>query len=236
MGTKGTLFLIPSTIAEHSAEVIPAYLRTTVSGIQHYVAENVRAARRFISLLKVHPAIDELNIQVLDKDTKPEALAALLAPLFQGRHVGVLSEAGCPGVADPGALAVAFAHQHGISVAPLVGPSSILLALMASGLNGQKFAFHGYLPIHEAEARRTIRDYETESRKKKQTQLFIETPHRNNLLFQRLVSTLHDSTRLSISVDLTGASQESRTKLVAEWKRCETSWPKLPAIFLFQAG
>ncbi len=172
---------------------------------------------------------------MLDKDTDARALPALFEPLLKGHNAGVLSESGCPGVADPGAVAVRYAHDHGIQVVPLVGPSSLLLALMASGLNGQRFAFHGYLPVEGKDAAKTIKELERESRQKNQTQLFIETPYRNNSLLALLIKNLADTTRLSVSVDLTGAGEQTITWPVKKWRTTDVTFPKAPAVFLFLA-
>jgi 16S rRNA (cytidine1402-2'-O)-methyltransferase len=176
-----------------------------------------------------------LHFEVLNKDTKEQALDELLKPLKNGYDIGVISESGCPGVADPGALAVAYAHQHNIQVVPLVGPSSVLLALMASGLNGQKFAFHGYLPIDGNEAAKAIKSLENESRTKNQTQIFIETPYRNNSLMEHLIKHLHPNTRLSIAVDITGADESIQTKEIKDWAVNKPSLGKVPAVFCFLA-
>jgi 16S rRNA (cytidine1402-2'-O)-methyltransferase len=157
----------------------------------------------------------------------------MFAPIFKGTNIGVLSESGCPGVADPGALAVDFAHKKNIRVIPLVGPSSILLALMASGLNGQQFAFHGYLPIDAKEVAQKIKSLEKESTQKKQTQIFIETPYRNNQLLKHLLDSLHPSTYLCIAVDLNGKNEFVKTKTISEWKKDVPLLPKEPAVFLF---
>jgi 16S rRNA (cytidine1402-2'-O)-methyltransferase len=159
----------------------------------------------------------------------------LMKPLLTGNDVGIISEAGCPGVADPGALAVQFAHQRNIQVVPLVGPSSILLALMSSGLNGQNFAFHGYLPIEGKETARSVQDFERESLQKNQTQLFIETPYRNNALLNTLIQHLHPDTLLCVAVDLTSVQEKIISKPVRDWKRETVELPKSPAIFLFLA-
>jgi 16S rRNA (cytidine1402-2'-O)-methyltransferase len=158
-----------------------------------------------------------------------------LKPLKNGYDVGVISESGCPGIADPGALAVAYAHQHNVQVVPLVGPSSILLALMASGLNGQKFAFHGYLPIDAGEVGKAIKVLEAESRTKNQTQIFIETPYRNNSLMEHLIKHLHPNTRLSIAIDMTGAEESIQTKEIKAWAVNKPSLGKTPAVFSFLA-
>lgn len=236
MPDKGTLYLIPTTIADETAgKVIPAHVTDTIRHIRHFLAEDVRTARRYLSSLKVFPSIEELTFSVLDKNTSETELTEKLSPLVSGNDVGVLSESGCPGIADPGALAVSFAHQQGIRVVPLVGPSSLLLALMASGLNGQQFAFHGYLPVDAEACKRAIKTLEQESRQKKQTQVFIETPYRNNALFSALLKTLHDETRLCVALDVTGKEEFIKTMPVKLWKKAAKSWPKLPAVFLFLA-
>lgn len=236
MPDKGTLYLIPTTIADETAgKVIPAHVTDTIRHIRHFLAEDVRTARRYLSSLKVFPSIEELTFSVLDKNTSETELTEKLSPLVSGNDVGVLSESGCPGIADPGALAVVFAHQQGIRVVPLVGPSSLLLALMASGLNGQQFAFHGYLPVDAEACKRAIKTLEQESRQKKQTQVFIETPYRNNALFSALLKTLHDETRLCVALDVTGREEFIKTMPVKLWKKAAKSWPKLPAVFLFLA-
>lgn len=236
MPGKGILYLIPTTIADDTAgRVIPAHVTDTIQHIRHFLAEDVRTARRYLSSLKIFPSIEDLQFSVLDKHTNETEFAEMLSQLMSGNDVGVLSESGCPGVADPGALAVAYAHQQGIRVVPLVGPSSLLLALMASGLNGQQFAFHGYLPVDAAECRKTIRALEQESRQKNQTQVFIETPYRNNALFSALLKTLQDETRLCVAIDVTGKDESIQTMPVKLWKKASKSWPKLPAVFLFLA-
>ena len=181
-------------------------------------------------------AFAHVKFEVLDKDTKVESLAKLLEPIGEGKNIGLLSESGCPGVADPGALAVQFAHEHQITVVPLVGPSSILLALMASGLNGQRFAFHGYLPIDSKEAVVAIKNLERESREKNQTQIFIETPYRNSALMGHLIKSLRPDTRLCIAVDLTSTREKIICKEVLRWKAEPVSLEKVPTVFLFLAA
>jgi 16S rRNA (cytidine1402-2'-O)-methyltransferase len=169
----GIVYLIPSEIASGThAKIITPQLLEVLPQVQNFLVENVRSARRFLSSLKVFPSIEDLHFDVLDKDTKPDALGTLLQPLKDGKNIGIISEAGCPGIADPGALAVLYAHKNGIKVVPLVGPSSILMALMASGLNGQQFAFNGYLPIDKSHAVVAVREFEKESRKKKSNSNF----------------------------------------------------------------
>lgn len=236
MPDKGTLYLIPTTIADETAgQVIPAHVTDNIRHIRHFLAEDIRTARRYLSSLKIFPSIEDLQFSVLDKHTSESVLAEILSPLNNGNDVGVLSESGCPGVADPGAMAVAYAHQYGIRVVPLVGPSSLLLALMASGLNGQQFAFHGYLPVDTVECRKALKALELESRQKNQTQVFIETPYRNNAVFSNLLKSLHDETRLCVAIDVTGKEESIQTMPVKLWKKVSKSWPKLPAVFLFLA-
>jgi 16S rRNA (cytidine1402-2'-O)-methyltransferase len=234
--TNGKLILIPMVIADDTQpEVIPEQTRKVLPSITHFLAENVRTARRFLSSLKVYDSIEALSFQLLDKDTPYDSLAAFFEPVRNGHSLGVLSESGCPGVADPGALAVRFAHENGIQVVPLVGPSSLLMALMASGLNGQKFAFHGYVPIKTQDASALIKALEKESRQKNQTQLFIETPYRNNPLMEILLKTLDEKTDLCIALDLTSSAESIQTHKVGHWKKLKPNFPKAPAVFLFLA-
>ncbi len=234
--TTGKLYLIPSIISDDTQTlVLPPRLLQTLPGISHFLVENVRTARRFLSSLKIYPGIEPLQFNVLDKDTPLEAMREMFAPIFSGSDMGVLSESGCPGIADPGALAVSFAHANGITVVPLVGPSSILLALMASGLNGQRFAFHGYLPVQEGELVSAIRELERESSKRNQTQIFIETPYRNNRLMAAMLKVLRPDTELCVALDLTGAAEKIRTAKVNAWKAQRVDFPKLPLVFLFLA-
>jgi 16S rRNA (cytidine1402-2'-O)-methyltransferase len=236
MANIGRLFLIPNLIADHTEhDVLPPRMQKVLPSISHFLAEDVRTARRFLSLLKIYPSIEALHFSVLDKNTKKDELPGLLAPLFEGYDMGVISESGCPGIADPGALAVEFAHVKGVQTIPLVGPSSILLALMASGLNGQQFCFHGYLPIDSKDAGKALRDLEKESQTKNQTQIFIETPYRNNSLFQNLVKNLKNETRVCLALDLSGENEMIRTLTVSDWRKQPVELPKKPAVFLFLA-
>jgi 16S rRNA (cytidine1402-2'-O)-methyltransferase len=233
-GNKGTLYLIPNVISEGTADsVLSPEVKQILPGIQHFLAEDVRTARRFLSSLKVYPSVEPLQFSVLNKDTREAELGEMMRPLLKGANMGVISESGCPGVADPGALAVAYAHREAINVVPLVGPSSILLALMASGLNGQQFAFHGYLPVNAGDLSKMLKMLEKESASKNQTQIFIETPYRNNSLLQQLVIQLKRETRLTIAVDLTEESAFVRTKTIGEWALQRIELPKKPAVFLF---
>lgn len=230
---NGKLFLIPNLIADGTQNMIPPSVTEALQSIQYFLAEDVRTARRYLSSLKIYERIESLQFEVLNKDTTQLALVELMRPLLEGKNAGVISESGCPGVADPGALAVAYAHQHGIQVVPLVGPSSILLALMASGLNGQRFAFHGYLPIDAKEAVKTIKELERESQQKNQTQLFIETPYRNNQVLDHMLNSLKNETQLSIALDVTGINEFIQTKSVGQWKKNKPALLKEPAVFSF---
>jgi 16S rRNA (cytidine1402-2'-O)-methyltransferase len=236
MTNKGKLILIPSTIADNAIDTVrnPELIRVLPS-IQHFLVEDVRTARRYLSSLKIFPSIEELQFSILDKKSERKQVEQLFAPALNGFDLGVISESGCPGVADPGALAVEYAHANGFEVLPLVGPSSILMALMSSGLNGQKFAFHGYLPIDGKECSNFIREYEKESQSKNQTQIFIETPYRNNSVFQNLLKNLKNETLLCVAFDLTGASQFIKTFRVKQWKDQPLEFGKKPAVFLFLA-
>lgn len=237
MTQYGKLYLIPTVIAEDTAhKVIPEQVKNELSVIQHFLAENVRTARRFLGGLKIFDSIEPLQFSTLDKNTRPEELPEMFTPAFKGNPLGILSESGSPGIADPGALAVRFAHDHGIAVVPLVGPSSILLALMGSGLGGQRFAFHGYLPVDADLAKTAIRALEKGSLKKGQTQIFIETPYRNNRLLKTLLESLHPQTRLCVAVDITGQSESIKTMTARQWKAAAAVLPKLPAVFLFNAS
>jgi 16S rRNA (cytidine1402-2'-O)-methyltransferase len=236
MADKGTLYLIPNIIAAGTAdEVIPPHVRNKVKTLRHFLAEDIRSARRFIGALKIFDSVEPLQFSVLNKDTGPAMLDELLKPLMAGESMGIITESGCPGIADPGALAVAFAHKKNIRVVPLIGPSSLLLALMASGLNGQRFAFYGYLPVNRAERKTAIEGFEKESRKKGLTQIFIETPYRNNQLFGSLTETLSGNTLLCVATDITGQSESIITKTVTEWRKEKKELPKLPTVFLFIA-
>lgn len=236
MSNNGKLFLIPNVIATGTEDrVVAPQVREFLKDLRYFLAEDIRTARRFLSRLKIYDQIESLSFSTLDKDTRQEELAGLFTPVFNGDDLGVISESGCPGIADPGALAVAFAHAHGVRVIPMVGPSSIFLSLMASGLNGQEFAFRGYLPIQGKEAGKTIREMERESREKRQTQIFIETPYRNNALLSHLLNGLAPDTRLCLAVDVTGENEFILTRTVKMWRQDLPELPKLPCVFLFLA-
>lgn len=234
MTAKGKLILIPTIIADETQhKVITPQVKNELITIRHFLVENVRTARRYLSSLKIYNAIDSLEFSVINKDTSESELPALFYPIMNGEDIGVISESGCPGIADPGAIAAKYAHQNDITVVPLVGPSSILLALMSSGLNGQQFAFNGYLPIENDEREKAIRFYEKESAQRNQTQIFIETPYRNNSLLASLIKILKPQTQLGIALDLTGQKEKIVTLPVHHWKLKSIDLPKLPAIFMF---
>jgi 16S rRNA (cytidine1402-2'-O)-methyltransferase len=234
---KGSLILLPTVLSDDTQLTeIPSSVKEAIKGIQYFLCENVRTSRRYISSLKVHDSIESLSFEVLDKDTEEKELARLLHPTQDGNDIGLLSEAGCPGIADPGALAVEYAHQKGIKVIPMVGPSSILLALMASGMNGQRFAFHGYLPINSKEVSDTITRLERESKEKNQTQIFIETPYRSKTLITNLVKTLKPDTRLCVALNLTGSEEKVISQPISQWRKNPVSVDKDPAVFLFLAA
>lgn len=233
---SGTLYLIPCPIADETApwDVLPAANRAVIDALDYFIVENTRTARRFLSRAGIARPIDALEFRELNEHvTDARAVEELVRPLAEGRSAGVISEAGVPGVADPGALVVAACHRRGIRVVPLVGPSSILLALMASGLNGQSFAFNGYLPVKPAERARAIRFFEHRARTERQSQLFIEAPYRNAKLAEELLRTCAPDTLLTIAVDVTAPGEAIRTRTVRAWR--DAGLPELnkrPAIFI----
>lgn len=228
------LYLIPCTLGDSAPlEVLPLRVRKTIEPLTHFIVENERAARRFIKRIAPQKPQDQLRLYPLNKFTDPLELQHYLDPMEQGHSMGLLSDAGCPGVADPGAIIVKRAHKKNYRVHPLVGPSSLLLALMASGMNGQSFAFNGYLPIDKQERIRAIKRFEKQSQELDQTQLFIETPYRNDPLREELIRTLSPNTHLCIACDLTLPSEWIKSAPVQEWKKINLSFHKRPAIFLF---
>lgn len=234
--TIGKLFLIPSTLGDtEPLEVLPISIKRAIEEIDHYIVENEKTARHFIKKISPRKSQTALHLETLNKYTEAAVLPRFLQPCFEGKSVGILSEAGCPGIADPGAEVVKIAHEKGIKVVPLVGPSSILLALMASGMNGQSFAFNGYLPIDAGERKKVVKRMEKISKEQKQSQLCIETPYRNDKLLADMLKTLADNTRLCIACDITLATEFIVTKTVAEWKKWPLDLHKRPAIFILQA-
>lgn len=230
---QGKLYLIPSPLSpETEALVLPAIIKERIQSVNYFLVENERTARRFISALKTEKDISLINFTLLDKDTTAESLDVIFKLLKEGTDVGVISEAGCPGVADPGALAVEMAHKHHIEVVPLVGPSSILLALMGSGFSGQSFTFHGYLPIDKPERIKSIKQLERDAQSKTQTQIFIETPYRNNAMLADILANCQPKTRICIASDLTSPAQFLKTQTIQEWKNKIPDLNKKPTVFL----
>ena len=229
----GKLYLIPTTLGEMQPEdVLPQTIKRSIDFIDHYIVENEKTARRFIKSVQPEKKQSELKLSLLNKHTEESDYLKMMEPLLNGMNVGLMSEAGCPGVADPGAVIVKIAHERGIQVVPLVGPSSILLAIMASGMNGQSFAFNGYLPIDAGEKRNAIKQFERLSQEKNQSQLFIETPYRNNKLFEDLVNILQPNTHLCIACDITLPTEFIKTKTIKEWKKNKVDLHKRPCIFI----
>lgn len=228
----GEVWLIPSFLAEDAIESIPGYVLSRVLQCQVLFVEQERTARRFLKKLSKEIIIDHFEWHTIHK-TEPTVIKSFQDALKQGKHVGIISEAGCPGVADPGQILVAAAQDIGAKVHPLVGPNSILLALMASGLNGQQFRFHGYLPIDQFERKNKIKQLEQECIQQNTTQIFIETPYRNNQLLQDLIQQLSPNTRICVAVNLTHPNEEMViTKSAQDWKKEKTDFHKKPAIFL----
>jgi len=230
---NGTLYLIPVPLAENAAaKSFTPYLIDTINSIKEYIVENEKTARKFLKEAGLKTPQSELIIHDYGKHQRDQLGGDFFAGLKAGNDVGLMSEAGCPGVADPGADIVSKAHQMGIKVVPLVGPSSILLALMASGFNGQSFTFHGYLPIDKVERSKRIKELENIALKNHQTQLFIETPFRNNPMLNEILNTVSPQTRLCIASNVTGADEFIQTKTIAEWKKKVPDLHKKPTIFL----
>lgn len=235
MITKGKLYMIPQTLGDTSSlDHLSPLVKQTILKLDYFVIENQKAGRRFIKRICPEKPQSKLKLQSLNKFTDPHEVQAMLTPCLEGNSVGMISDAGCPGVADPGAVLVAEAHRIGIKVIPLVGPSSILLALMGSGMNGQSFSFHGYLPIDKNQRKKTIRDLEKDSQEKQQTQLFIETPYRNNDMLDSLLQALHPTTRLCVACDLNLDTEYIATMPVAQWIKNKLNLHKRPCIFLFE--
>ncbi|MEK7435676.1 MAG: SAM-dependent methyltransferase [Pseudomonadota bacterium] len=232
----GTLFLIPTTLGESAlTAVIPQEVQERVRRLDYFVAENPKSARAYLKQIGMMKPLQDLHIATLNVHTPEAAIAGLAAPLLAGLSLGVMSEAGCPGVADPGAKLVLYAQQHAIRVVPLVGPSSILLALMASGLNGQSFVFHGYLPVAAGEREKALRELEKQSRRLQQTQIFIETPYRNQKLLQSILDACANATLLCVAAEITLSGEDIRTMTVADWKKKPPQLERRPALFLLLA-
>lgn len=233
---KGNLYLIPTTLGDNEPlEVMPISVKATVEQLTHFIVENEKSARRFIKKITPLKSQPSLQLKLIDKYVDPVEVNSYLDVCLEGESVGLLSEAGVPAVADPGADVVNLAHKKGIRVVPLVGPSSILMAMMASGMNGQSFAFNGYLPIDKADRKKEIKRLERLSRDHSQSQIFIETPYRNHKMLEDLTATLSPNTRLCIAANITMPSEYIKTFTVADWKRQKPELHKIPAIFIIHA-
>ena len=227
------LYLLPVTLGDTTIEkVLPSYNREIILGIKHFIVEDVRSARRFLKKVEKSIDIDELTFYPLNKHTSPEDIAGYLKPLENGFSMGVISEAGCPAVADPGADVVAIAQRRNLKVVPLVGPSSIILSVMGSGFNGQSFAFHGYLPIEANERMKRLKELEQRVYNEHETQIFIETPYRNEKMMEDVLRACRPSTKLCIAANITCEGEYIRTKSLKEWKGHFPVLGKVPCIFL----
>ena len=231
--TKSIVYLVPSLLDDEAGETIPPYIVDAVKRCEVFFVENERTARRFLKKISKELVIDNYEWFLVSDTSKVSN--PFRKKIRERKTIGIISEAGCPGVADPGQELVAIAHEMDAEVRPLVGPNSILLALMASGMNGQQFQFVGYLPINEHERIKAIKDLESESQKKNCTQIFIETPYRNNQLVESVIKTCRPATRFCIAVDLTGKSEWIKAKTIAEWRKEKIDVHKRPAIFLLLA-
>ena len=227
------LYLLPVTLGDTAIEkVLPSYNKEIILGIKHFIVEDVRSARRFLKKVDSGINIDELTFYPLNKHTSPEDISGYLKPLAEGQAMGVISEAGCPAVADPGADVVAIAQRRNMKVVPLVGPSSIILSVMGSGFNGQSFAFHGYLPIEPSERMKRIKESEQRIYTENQTQLFIETPYRNNKMMEDILKACRPQTKLCIAANITCEGEYIHTKTIKEWKGKIPDLAKIPCILL----
>lgn len=232
------LYLIPTPLGTPDTPCLLPHEQAQISGLTDFVVEAEKTARSHLKHLGITTPIRELNLQTLNEHTDTSTLPELLKPLQEGRSMGIISEAGCPAVADPGANLVALAHQHGFEVRPLIGPSSLLLALMASGANGQNFAFKGYLPSDKTERLQALKSLEQQSRRNNETQIFIETPYRNNAMLEDAVATLSPATRLCTASDLTLPAQTIISKYIADWRKLPAlpDLKKRPTIFILHTA
>lgn len=232
---KGKVYLIPCTLGDTPPlEVLPLLVKKAIEEIDYYIVENEKSARRFIKSISPQKKQDSLNIHLINKYTEDSEIPEMLKPCLDGFDVGVISDAGCPGIADPGAAIVEQAHLKNIKVVPLVGPSSILLAMMASGFNGQNFAFNGYLPIDKRERKMEIKRLEKISAEQNQSQSFIETPYRNNAMLESLISVLHPQTKLCLACDITLTTEYIKTQTAEDWKNTKVDLHKRPTLFIIQ--
>ena len=229
----GKLYLIPTTLGEmNPEEVLPYTVKRALEFIDDYIVENEKTARKFIKSVLPEKVQASLKISTLNKHTEKSEHNAMIQPCLQGKNIGLMSEAGCPGVADPGAVIVKIAHEKGIQVIPLVGPSSILLAMMASGMNGQSFTFNGYLPIEKGEKKTALKNLEKLSQDKNQSQIFIETPYRNNKMLEDILQAINPTTHLCIATDITLPSEYIKTMRASDWKKVKVDLHNRPTIFI----
>ncbi|MDX2001601.1 MAG: SAM-dependent methyltransferase [Chitinophagales bacterium] len=236
MQSKGTLYLIPCSLGESGQQVLPEYIKPIVDTLSHFIVEHEKSARRFLKGIGYSHSLDSVVLYPLNKHTEAEAPMDYLMQLLNGISMGIISEAGMPGVADPGAAVVELAHQNRIKVVPLVGPSSLLLALAASGMNGQGFTFNGYLPLKNPDRKNALLQLERQSAKTHFSQLFIETPFRNNQLLDDILQCCHHDTRLCVACDLTLPTEFVATRTIAQWKKEKRDFNKHPAVFILHAG
>jgi 16S rRNA (cytidine1402-2'-O)-methyltransferase len=234
--STGIVYLIPIIIAEETQDIISSQVRDVIKSLDHFAVENIRTARRFISGLKLGLEIENLHFYLLDKKAGHKEINQMMALIKEGNSFGIMSESGSPGIADPGHLLVSAAHRNKIEVIPLPGPSSILLALMGSGFNGQQFRFVGYLPIDQRELTGRVKELENRSARDNETQIFIETPYRNDRLTKVLFSELNAETSLCIAIDITGKNQSTTTKTIREWRLAPPKIGKRPTVFLIYSG
>jgi len=231
--SKGILYLIPSLLGDTSIESsLPAYNLEIIRSLDEFIVEDIRSARRFLIKVKIEKTIDSLTFHVYNEHSKNADIDFITKNLMNGKNAGLISEAGCPSIADPGAEIIQFAHRNTIRVVPLVGPSSILLALISSGLNGQNFAFNGYLPKKEPDRIKSLKQLETLVWQKNQTQLFIETPYRNDAILKDILNTCRDETLLCIASDITLSTEVIKTQSIKDWKGSKQSFNDHPAVFL----
>jgi 16S rRNA (cytidine1402-2'-O)-methyltransferase len=229
----GKLYLIPTTMGDcDPMDVLPQTIKRSIDSIDHYIVENEKTARKSIKAVNPNKKQSELILFTLNKHTETKEHLDFIKPLLEGKNMGLMSEAGCPGVADPGAVIVKLAHEKGIQVVPLVGPSSILLAMMASGMNGQSFTFNGYLPIEKGEKKAALKNLEKLSQDKNQSQIFIETPYRNNKMLEDILQALQPATYLCIATDITLPTEYIRTMRASEWKKTNIDLHNRPTIFI----
>lgn len=231
--SPGKLYLIPTTLGENNPdEVLPFTVKRSIELIDDYIVENEKTARKFIKNIYPEKIQSSLRLGTLNKHTETSEHANMLKPCLEGKNIGLMSEAGCPGVADPGAVIVKLAHEKGIQVIPLVGPSSILLAIMASGMNGQSFTFNGYLPIDKSEKKTALKNLEKISQDKNQSQIFIETPYRNNKMLEDILQALQPATYLCVATDITLPTEFIKTMRASDWKKTKVDLHNRPTIFI----